>query len=1276
MSVVAEAHWGLGRLYRRFHRWDWTARHFLRSAELSKIDSTRWYEASKALRFAGLAGAEEALHRAANGGSLPPEGWYQLGRNFETKQQYGEAVSAYDEADRAGGPRGHLAFRRARCFEAMGEEERALDAFRLAANEGFDPQRSFKELARVQSTSHLLWVKLELYRDGQVFFEPQDTWTLEHARVAAKMGRHDEAEHFFAMYAEECGLDAADIALRLKSASDSSQPDRLAALLREILGAGPGRGLQIAGACQKQGMWSLAREVLLEEARIWGTSDALEYRIGHTFDREYKHAEALERFEAAFRLDPTDAYRAYKCGQSAERLRDYDLAVEWYRHALSLDHAKLYWSYRVGYCYYQLGMVEEAARALFVACGGALEDDGTSDPIETPSFALREVGKWVHDAACSPGWAVRELSAVIQLAAEASKTGLETEQVAALLRPVYVQRVGLSSKERLLAAEAYWRSGNPEQAIEVLLSSRLMRESMGVDEARYLPRKRGRASRLFAQFSTDCAVDESTVLFESYHGAQISCHPLAIFRGMRDDARFEAATFVWVTTKKTVVPRLVAEDPRVVLVERGSDAYLMMLASAGTLINNVTFPDYFVRRAGQRYLNTWHGTPMKTLGKSVRGPLLAYANVERNLIQASHLTFPNHFTKRVMLEEHDLDGILAAKTAVLGSPRLDTLVSDPGHVRAEMRRYLGVADQETLVLVAPTWRGGATDASFDHNALVEQLSSLSELPGVKVFYRAHHYTERLLRGLGLPVEAAPAWIDTSDLLTAVDHLVSDYSSIVFDFMVTGRPTTLFVPDLEAYEVERGLYSRPDELPFGVATTLPELLESVTLGESTDTPIPLESRQKYIAQETGQATEDTIEFLFGEREPDPGIESGHRPVVLFRASLIPNGVTSALVALLKELQTTDVLPVLLVDQAAIQNSPERAQVLSSIPENVRIVSRVGDTTMTPEEFMIRDTVESMQAAPSAEMRRRYGDSWRREAQRALGAMNFEAAIEWDGYATMWAGIVSHAGDARTRKLIWQHSEMVREQTQRFPGLKAVFETYDWFSGVVAVSERLAEVNRRDLGLRNDAVRAVRNTVRVEEIRDLSLEALPAHLVETCAKAEPLVVSVGRLSVEKNQLSLVRAWPEVLAAQPNAKLVIAGAGPSFSALSAEILALGVKDSVVLAGNLENPYSLMRAADLFVLPSFHEGQPIVLLEAMTVGAPVLASSCEGNLAVVEMGYGLTTGTTPEELVSGILDALSKGKNASGSFDAERYVELAREEFLSCAISDASRQSERGTE
>lgn len=165
-----------------------------------------------------------------------------------------------------------------------------------------------------------------------------------------------------------------------------------------------------------------------------------------------------------------------------------------------------------------------------------------------------------------------------------------------------------------------------------------------------------------------------------------------------------------------------------------------------------------------------------------------------------------------------------------------------------------------------------------------------------------------------------------------------------------------------------------------------------------------------------------------------------------------------------------------------------------------------------------------------------------------------------------------------------------------------------AGCVAVSQE-SVVEAREFGIPKERIHCIANGVDTELLQ-------PAGPDEhACARAALglgphfLAVAVGRLSAEKNPLGVLAAWQQALLALPaGAHLAWIGDGPERVAVEARIRELDIEDRVVLAGHSENVAIWLAAADLFLLPSRHEGMANALLEAMACGLPSVATSVSG--------------------------------------------------------------------
>lgn len=164
-------------------------------------------------------------------------------------------------------------------------------------------------------------------------------------------------------------------------------------------------------------------------------------------------------------------------------------------------------------------------------------------------------------------------------------------------------------------------------------------------------------------------------------------------------------------------------------------------------------------------------------------------------------------------------------------------------------------------------------------------------------------------------------------------------------------------------------------------------------------------------------------------------------------------------------------------------------------------------------------------------------------------------------------------------------------------------------IVAVSESVRkDVISNNWGLDPHKVITVKNCIDLSTIDRIRISKGESRAQLGLAEDEIVFGTVGRLAATKGQSYLIEAFALVKERIPNARLVITGNGPLFSELEKKAANLGVASSVLFTGYRNNVFEMLRAFDIFVLPSLAEGLSIALLEAMASGLPIIASDVGG--------------------------------------------------------------------
>lgn len=343
-----------------------------------------------------------------------------------------------------------------------------------------------------------------------------------------------------------------------------------------------------------------------------------------------------------------------------------------------------------------------------------------------------------------------------------------------------------------------------------------------------MKKKPPRMKFLYASYVRHLPIKKNRVLFESFHGKDISDSPLAILQELlkeEDSNKYD----IWFATldPKKHKEYIDSLGLNIHLIDVSSYDYPKILATSEYLVNNSSFPAYFIRREGQKYIQTWHGTPLKTLGKKMRMGIESMYNVQHNFIQADTIMFPNDFTKEVMMEDYNLNTLFTGKVVMNGYPRNSVFLDKDRAI--EVKNKLGNDDYTTFAYM-PTWRGQSNydvDITKYSKTVTKMLTELDEKlkDHQKLYVNFHPMVARFMSIEGYKhIEPFPMGVDKYEFLNSVDCLITDYSSVFFDYSVTRKPIILYIYDYDQYMYDRGMYFDIKELPFIKVYELDELTE--------------------------------------------------------------------------------------------------------------------------------------------------------------------------------------------------------------------------------------------------------------------------------------------------------------------------------------------------------------------------------------------------------------------------------------------------------------------
>lgn len=822
-------------------------------------------------------------------------------------------------------------------------------------------------------------------------------------------------------------------------------------------------------------------------------------------------------------------------------------------------------------------------------------------------------------------------------------------------------------------------------------------------------------------------IAQQSVLYESFAGNGALCNPEAIFRSLLALSEFADLEHVWALdeasmTSDPIVTEFAGND-RVRFVTRESREYYRSISTCRWLVNNATFPLRFSKRQGQTYLNTWHGTPLKAMGYDMPNGARESRNVLRNFLMADYLVAANPHMTDMYRRAYRLDGIYQGRIIETGYPRIDYQFgndADHAETRTLLRsRGLSIGDG-SVVLYAPTWRGTSFSAAKAQVGMLKRLldaaAQRDDLRDTSVILKVHQSVyDQAAADPSLSAYLVPNDVPTNKTLALADVLVTDFSSVFFDFLASRRPVVFYAPDLADYSESRGLYLEVDDWP-GPSTNQPDqaaaLIAGAIVGSSPDSDSgrsqadPSMATARFCPHEDGQATERVIDVVFRGNDNGANVTSDFSTdktsLLIYPGSLKPNGITNSAVNLLEHIDhdAYDVTVLLLDTGDRGRRANERR-----IDPRVRILYRLGGMGGSKLALPSRNAVVARGDEANVPLRNQVTAALSNEWRRCVGSARFDHIVDFGGYF----GLMDHIllqGEARSHS-IWQHNDLAADSRREVNGtrtqdkvLRSVFGAYAGFDHIVSVSEALSKVNRDNLGeyADPDKFTFAPNTINADRIMQAAQgghavpaqpelrTGVPTNLAESIEQLiheyEPEAVTAelrtalalekwmpfengvttfitaGRLSPEKNQLRLIDAFAQVHLERPDTRLVILGSGPLRNQLVGRIAELGIDRSVILTGQQSNPYAFLDRADCFVLSSDYEGQPMVILEAKIVGLPVVSTAFDSVSGALSAHDGLIVPRSIDGLADG-LRAYLAGEVPTSVFDPDAYNEAAMQQF-----------------
>ena len=310
---------------------------------------------------------------------------------------------------------------------------------------------------------------------------------------------------------------------------------------------------------------------------------------------------------------------------------------------------------------------------------------------------------------------------------------------------------------------------------------------------------------------------KKTVLFIAFHGRGYSDNPRAIYEYMRQQDQFKDYRFIW-AIKHHKKKNISIENAKVI--EYFSIPYFFYLARSQYWIANCKLPMYVLKKKNQIYLQTWHGTPLKKLAFDIEVPEgttfyrsgmneeMMHETYAQDVKKYNYMISPSAFTTEIFQSAFRINRERLIET---GYPRNDFISNATKEECDAIKNKYHLPIDKKIVLYAPTWRDNSYVSAGYTFELKANFRKWKEILGEDtiVVFKPHYLIINTFKDdpqLDGFLYSIPAQAEINELYVISDVLITDYSSVFFDYAILKRPIYFYMYDLKEYATDlRGFY---------------------------------------------------------------------------------------------------------------------------------------------------------------------------------------------------------------------------------------------------------------------------------------------------------------------------------------------------------------------------------------------------------------------------------------------------------------------------------------
>ncbi|MGL4670374.1 MAG: CDP-glycerol glycerophosphotransferase family protein [Methanobacteriaceae archaeon] len=716
-------------------------------------------------------------------------------------------------------------------------------------------------------------------------------------------------------------------------------------------------------------------------------------------------------------------------------------------------------------------------------------------------------------------------------------------------------------------------------------------------------------------------------------------------------------------------------ENKVELLVSGTLTYYKKLFSAKYLFNDGNFPTKFFKRKSQVYFNTNDEVPFNYMGRKSKTPY-SLGNFQRNLVMADYLLFSNDFMEETIINDLMIENISFSKIINAGFPK-NSVFTDETNI-ASLRNKSCFNNKE-IIIYWPSPRKLSEDEVDSQRKLISNyLSEIDRnLLENQVFYiKPNDIINEIDFSIFANIQEFPKEYEDYEFLSCADCLISDYSSVIFDFSYSKNKIILFPYDYEEYVTKNGIYHDLNDFPFPKAYTIEELLNEVNKEKEYNDKDFIETFCKYDCDNVAKYICNMVIFNNNNNNNEYNLDNSSdtllikdipknnkENVLIYSGNLSKNGLTSALLNLLSNIDLKKRNYFLTFTARAVKN---HSKTISNLPPDIQYIPLSGPTVFNFKEYFSFYLFNSKNISNKS-IKNQLDKLYNRNIMKFLPFNNFDFFIQFTGYNKI---ITSLFQRLNSKNIIFVHSDMLSEiKTRGNQHLLTLKEAYNKYDMLALVSAMLIKSTSKIKGDSNNLF-LVNNSFDYESIIKKSNEKIEfdedtesnksiANVKNILNSDSNKFITIGRFSPEKGHIRLLKVFNNFYKNNKNSYLfIIGGHGVLYKDTLEYSKGLACAKNVIIIKSLYNPFPVLKKCDLFVLPSLYEGLGLVLLEADILGLKIFSTEAKGSKQFMETYNGKLVENSEKGILEGFQDFMD-GKIKKLDINYEEYNKDALDSF-----------------